>query len=99
MTKYTLIILIGLILTLGLWAKIFKDVHAAAPVVTAGCTAKQHGDANCDGLVDTADLDIWKREYYIPDKMMRLQSFNADFTGDMKVDLIDFEIWRQSAIK
>lgn len=50
---------------------------------------KSSGDANCDGKVDEADYIIWKGEY-----LGQVTTSMANFNGDDKVNLFDFEIWR-----
>ncbi len=55
------------------------------------CPKKNMGDANCDNLIDEKDYQIWQNEY-----IRKLSTKNADFNGDRKVSVQDFEIWRQN---
>lgn len=60
------------------------------------CPKKSQGDANCDGVIDSADYVIWRKKYLnetIDPK------FNPDFDKNGSVNLIDLEIWRTSQYK
>lgn len=57
------------------------------------CVTQKQGDANCDGVIDLKDLDIWKQEF------LSDTGFKADFNHDTRVTLNDFETWRQNAYK
>lgn len=58
---------------------------------------RTNGDANCSGKVDTADYDIWKCEYLGSNTCAATGSVrSADFNDDKSVNLIDFEIWRNT---
>lgn len=60
------------------------------------CPKKSLGDANCDGVVDSADLVLFKSAV---NSIMRSWSGSyapEDFNSDNKVDLIDLEIWRKT---
>ena len=61
------------------------------PTPSAGCSRKFQGDANCDGLIDLIDFEIWRREF-----TGTATTKNADYNVDGLVNLIDFEIWRRS---
>lgn len=64
----------------------------AVPTTGANCATKANGDADCNGVYDSIDFEIWRKE-----KMHELFTKNADFNGDNVDDIIDFEIWRKSA--
>lgn len=51
------------------------------------------GDANCDGLVNLLDFEIFRKEF-----AGESSSIDADFSGDGIVTLADFEIWRQAFV-
>ncbi len=54
------------------------------------CNAKPSGDADCNGKIDTADFELWRKESF-----GELQTKSADFNGDSVVNIVDFEIWRK----
>lgn len=72
----------------------------SAPVPTvilpppSGCYAKQFGDANCDGVIDNKDYDIWQLSLTNKD----IPISYADFFPDGRISVIDFEIWRRYAL-
>ncbi len=62
-----------------------------------GCLKKSTGDANCDGQVDISDYATWRSEYVVgpgDDRDGDGKVIDADFSGDGKSTIIDFEIWR-----
>lgn len=56
-----------------------------------GCGLKSRGDADCNGAIENADFEIWRKE-----KFNELTTKTADFNGDIVIDIIDFEIWRKN---
>jgi hypothetical protein len=58
------------------------------------CSLKSQGDADCNGLVELIDFEIWRKEF-----MQTLFTKNADFNSSGIVDIIDFEIWRKTFLK
>lgn len=68
-----------------------------APTITAAsCTLRPQGDANCDQLFNDTDLgELRKKLNNLP---LALNN-KVDFNSDSKVDLVDYEIWRNSAYK
>lgn len=66
-------------------------ISVSAPLhrVNAACERKPAGDANCDGLVDVTDFELFRKEY-----TGQATTKEADFDGDGTVSIIDFEIWR-----
>ena len=50
------------------------------------------GDANCDGVVNVLNYNIWKGEFV--NKVTK----TADFNKDGVVSTLDFEIWRKNFI-
>lgn len=60
------------------------------PTPVAGCTRKSQGDADCNGVIDLIDFEIWRREFG-----GLVSTRNADYNSDGFVNLIDFEIWRR----
>jgi len=67
---------------------------------TAVCSLKGQGDANCDGVVNGTDYDIWKSSIQtIPAIEAQPECPNgcqADFDKDGKVTVSDYEIWRNT---
>lgn len=65
--------------------------------ITPACQKKTQGDANCDGEINEVDYDIWECEFLGDGECNNLNTnLSASFDLDSKVDLIDFEIWRQN---
>ena len=61
------------------------------PTPISVCARKSQGDANCDGLIDLIDFEIWRREF-----IGSATTRNADINMDGLVNLIDFEFWRRT---
>lgn len=53
------------------------------------CPKKSQGDANCDNIVNLADLDIYRAEVN-----GEIKSFRSDFNEDKKLNITDFVIWK-----
>ena len=69
----------------------------ATPTPTIGdvfCTQKSQGDADCNGKVDLADFEIFRKEF-----TGSLSTKTADFNNDGLVNITDFEIWRKTFLK
>lgn len=69
--------------------------------VCSGTARKTSGDANCDGVVDGLDFEIWRNESYDQGGADNDNAnWNANFNCplDQKVDGLDFEIWRPAAL-
>jgi hypothetical protein len=64
-------------------------------IPTPSCSKKTSGDANCDGLINGADLTIWKCQAAGQTNCGQ-PNLAADFDLSGSVDLNDFEIWRQN---
>ncbi len=94
MKKSTIFITFA-IFSLGLF---FFNYHAKltqAQVKTDPCPILSQGDANCDSFVDDNDYVIWKSMFKAEPATTVARYRNADFDNNKKVDLIDFEIWRE----
>ncbi len=61
--------------------------------IPSNCSTKSLGDADCNGLFNLVDFEIWRKEF-----TGSLSTKTADFNNDNMVSIIDFEIWRKSAI-
>ncbi len=64
-----------------------------SPTVTGTppCAKKAQGDANCDGVVNLPDYEIWRKEF-----TGSLSTKTADFNGSGEVNITDFESWRRT---
>ena len=70
-------------------------VPTSTPIPSPCITTRKQGDANCDGKIDTADFNIISiimRGNSYP----RNPEYIADFNKDSIVNLLDFEIWRNT---
>ena len=55
------------------------------------CPAKPTGDANCDGIINIIDFEIWRKE------STNVSSFKlSDFNLDSAVDTQDYIIWKNN---
>jgi len=54
------------------------------------CARKGEGDANCDGVINILDFEIWRREFLGIDTTTK-----SDFDSSGGVTILDFEIWRR----
>jgi len=50
------------------------------------------GDANCDGVINWTDYNIWTNEF------ISKIDLTSDFNGDSKITLVDYEIWRKTSL-
>lgn len=71
----------------------FTVTPTAVPTIPSNCSTKSLGDADCNGLFNLIDFEIWRKEF-----TGSLTTKNADFNGDNSVSIIDFEVWRKAAI-
>lgn len=76
----------------------------SVPSPTGGtgiCPLKNEGDANCDGVVDIKDFNIWQKQLdtVVPASPVNNNSNFACVEGNTTTyfsDLVDFEIWRRN---
>lgn len=61
------------------------------PVMAATYATQSKGDANCDGVYDVTDFEVFRKEF-----MRELSTSNADADADGQITVADFEIWRRS---
>lgn len=59
------------------------------------CPKRSSGDTNCDGQINDADFLMFKSVMSIPAASI-CTNCSADFNSDGKVNLVDYEIWRNS---
>jgi len=60
---------------------------------------KTLGDANCDGIINDNDYNIWRCEFLGSGSCNTPPSErSADFNLSTRVDIIDFEIWRTNSL-
>lgn len=71
--------------------------NTPTPIPANTCPNRPQGDANCDGVINTPDYDIFKS------KMSGIAytgaNYSADFNSDNAVNLLDYEIWRNTFYK
>jgi hypothetical protein len=73
----------------------FYSTGSVTPTVPV--CAKNTGDADCQNGVNMTDYNIWKCEYLNNGTCPNPASNKtADFNGSGTVDLVDFEIWRNT---
>ena len=58
----------------------------------SACTRKGQGDANCDAVINDADYTLWLADF----SQSATGCKPTDFNSDSKVNLMDFEIWRNN---
>lgn len=68
-----------------------KAIFTQLPFSSKNCEKKKDGDADCNNSINLADLSYWQIDYE------KGTSRYADFNGDGKVTLTDYNIWRQHA--
>lgn len=91
MRKYVILLIFLLFLSFLRSAKITVAVTAPILTIPPSCSLKTQGDADCNGSVNDADFTIWQTEF-----LAGGAPYTASFNLDQKVDLIDFEIWRNT---
>lgn len=88
-------IVIKRFLFIGVYSTIFLlflfQLFSTSVYSQSVCNTKSSGDADCNGKIDTADFELWRKESF-----GELQTKSADFNGDSVVSIVDFEIWRKS---
>jgi hypothetical protein len=65
----------------------------------SACLKRPQGDANCDDLIDAKDFDMFKSLLLENGKNVFADvnsKYSADFNNDKKVNLVDYEIWRNT---
>jgi len=71
-----------------------KDSHIVLNVV---CDYSDIGNAVCDSNINEEDYQAWKCEYLGGGQCANpVSNKTADFNGDTRVNLLDFEIWREN---
>lgn len=61
------------------------------------CTLQPQGDANCDDVINDVDYGIFQSK--MKGLNYAVAYYSADFNKDAKVDMLDYEIWRNSFLK
>ena len=71
-------------------------VPTLTPILTpvSSCLTRSQGDANCDGLFN--DMDFGMFTSAMKGLAYACSNCSADFNTDGKVDLVDYEIWRNT---
>jgi hypothetical protein len=62
---------------------------------TPNCPKKPKGDANCDGKVNLADLDIWRAEF-LGESTGTLADFDNSAGNGRGTSLTDLQIWTET---
>jgi hypothetical protein len=67
----------------------------------SGTVNKVRGDANCDGLFNSIDFEIWRSEMFDQGGLSGTvkSTWKSDFSCDQKVSGVDFEIWRSTVFQ
>ena len=68
-----------------------RSLIATIPFSARNCSKKSLGDADCNNQIDLSDVSYWQIDYE------KGTAYYADFNGDGKVTLTDYNIWRQHA--
>ncbi len=79
-----------------------KDLIVSA--MTCSCTngkVKATGDANCDGIINSIDFEIWRNEMFDQGGLFGTikSGWQSDYNCDQKVSGVDFEIWRKTVFQ
>lgn len=92
MRKYVILLIFIFFLS---FLRSVKITLAQTPIATLtvppSCGSKTLGDADCNGAVNEADFTVWQTEF-----LAGGTPYTASFNLDQKVDLLDFEIWRNT---
>jgi len=67
-----------------------KVSSSSTPSPTPACSLKSRGDADCNGIINILDFEVWRREFLGIDTTTK-----ADFDSSGGVTILDFEIWRR----
>lgn len=72
-----------------------QNAPTATPVITSSTTCAKHhlGDANCDGIIDITDYEMFRKEF-----THTVSTVNADFDNDGVPTISDFETWRRGYV-
>lgn len=72
------------------------------PTPVINCTLRSKGDANCDGAINVNDFTVFKTQLLGSKNNLLVDpnpTSSADFNNDGKVNLVDYEIWRNAVYK
>lgn len=78
----------------GITGNVTPTVTTSVSPTSDSCTLKYQGDADCSGLINLVDFEIWRKEF-----MKTLSTLTSDFNAGGSVDIVDFEIWRKSYLQ
>lgn len=90
----------------GYTCSVITVTQTPAPVACQDCkiinpeylrNGRRGGDYNCDGVVNGSDFVVWRREAL--DKIMKGGCWQADGSGDDRVSLQDYSLWREWYLK
>lgn len=71
----------------------YQDSPFSARQAVASCATQSQGDADCNGIFDINDFEIFRKEF-----MRELSTQDADADADGQITVTDFEIWRKSYV-
>ncbi len=67
---------------------------------STSCTKQNRGDADCNGIVNLSDFEVYREEFgSFEEGLLNPSLAKADFNGDGKVNLSDFERFRSGFIE
>ncbi len=78
----------------GIIASVSPTIPPSISPTSGACALKPQGDADCSGIMNLTDFEIWRKEF-----TQTLNTKTADFNASGSVDIVDFEIWRKSFLK
>ena len=73
------------------YLQLYQGTTSPPSITSVFCSLKSQGDADCSGVINLADFEVWRKEI-----MGTLQTTQADFDTSGQVNIIDFEIWRRT---
>lgn len=70
-------------------------INGACSTVVNPCPKRPQGDANCDQAIDDGDFTVIRLK--MRGGTYTAANHSADFNNDSRVNLVDYEIWRNTA--
>ena len=63
------------------------------------CSKRGNGDSDCNDIINLADFNIWRGEYYNLSRSQNDVKYRSDFNSDGNITLSDFNLWRTNYFK